>query len=260
MEKRLQYKNYVTIGGDWGFIITTMMGVQTVNEPANERKLIGLGLNNAFSSPPLYDLVLLQFNNSLINKYYFCKYYNVTMDEVAPFSPYINNVFNRMIDMTGYQHIHSTRPNTIGTALESSPVGILAWIYEKYLSWSDTSNKYTIKGNQRIISGELNWDDILVTNYIYWLTGHITSSIMYYAQNIKLSYTQLSQLYIPDDMPVGIIDWNDNIIKSFKGWYKYTYHNIIYYNDQPIGGHFPALEYPERYMDNTLQFIVKLNE
>ena len=41
------------------------------------------------------------------------------------------------LDMSGYQLIHGTRPNTIGISIESSPISILTWIYEKYLSWTD---------------------------------------------------------------------------------------------------------------------------
>lgn len=38
---------------------------------------------------------------------------------------------------SGYFQIQKTRPNTIGFALEDSPVGLLTWIYDKLVSWTD---------------------------------------------------------------------------------------------------------------------------
>ena len=37
----------------------------------------------------------------------------------------------------GYNNEHSTQPQTIGYSLADSPVGLLAWIYEKLVNWTD---------------------------------------------------------------------------------------------------------------------------
>lgn len=37
----------------------------------------------------------------------------------------------------GYMDIQSTRPQTIGYAMADSPAGLLSWIYEKLVTWSD---------------------------------------------------------------------------------------------------------------------------
>lgn len=37
----------------------------------------------------------------------------------------------------GYYQIQRQRPNTIGVALADSPVGLLAWIYDKLVTWTD---------------------------------------------------------------------------------------------------------------------------
>lgn len=37
----------------------------------------------------------------------------------------------------GYDIEQSTRPQTIGYALADSPVGLLAWMYEKLVDWTD---------------------------------------------------------------------------------------------------------------------------
>ena len=38
---------------------------------------------------------------------------------------------------TGYQQIQGTKPQTIGIALNDSPVGLAAWIVEKFHTWCD---------------------------------------------------------------------------------------------------------------------------
>ncbi len=38
---------------------------------------------------------------------------------------------------SGYSAEHSTQPQTLGYSLADSPVGLLAWIYEKLVNWTD---------------------------------------------------------------------------------------------------------------------------
>ena len=38
----------------------------------------------------------------------------------------------------GYFAVQSTKPQTIGYSLADSPVGLLAWIYEKLVAWTDS--------------------------------------------------------------------------------------------------------------------------
>lgn len=38
---------------------------------------------------------------------------------------------------TGYFGVHATQPQTIGYSLTDSPVGLLAWIYDKLVNWTD---------------------------------------------------------------------------------------------------------------------------
>ena len=39
-------------------------------------------------------------------------------------------------DGIGYAHEQGTRPQTLGYGLADSPAGLLAWIYEKLVTWS----------------------------------------------------------------------------------------------------------------------------
>ena len=37
----------------------------------------------------------------------------------------------------GYAGIQGTRPQTLGYAMADSPVGLLSWIYDKLIDWTD---------------------------------------------------------------------------------------------------------------------------
>lgn len=37
----------------------------------------------------------------------------------------------------GYLREQSTKPQTLGYALADSPAGLLAWVYEKLVNWTD---------------------------------------------------------------------------------------------------------------------------
>lgn len=37
----------------------------------------------------------------------------------------------------GYFEMQSTKPQTLSYSLSDSPVGLLAWIYEKLVTWTD---------------------------------------------------------------------------------------------------------------------------
>ena len=41
-------------------------------------------------------------------------------------------------DEYGYKAIQSTKPQTLGYALDDSPAGLAAWILEKWRSWADS--------------------------------------------------------------------------------------------------------------------------
>ena len=65
-------------------------------------------------------------------------------------------------EKTAYQRIQATRPQTLGVALTDLPVGLAAWIVEKFQAWSDCGGDPLKR-----FSMDLLLDNIMV----YWLTG-----------------------------------------------------------------------------------------
>ena len=68
---------------------------------------------------------------------------------------------------TGYQSIQGTKPQTLGYGLHDSPVGLLAWLTEKFWSWSDLGEHDQTGG----VAGLLNvytMDELLTNISLYW--------------------------------------------------------------------------------------------
>ena len=75
---------------------------------------------------------------------------------------------------TGYQAIQGTKPQTLAYGLTDSPVGLAAWIVEKFRTWSDCGGD---------VERRFSKDELLTNITIYWATGAIGSSFWpYYAR------------------------------------------------------------------------------
>ena len=61
---------------------------------------------------------------------------------ITPFTPSeregLANFMEFWTQGDGYFKVQSTRPQTLGYGLADSPVGMLAWIYEKLVKWTDS--------------------------------------------------------------------------------------------------------------------------
>jgi hypothetical protein len=83
--------------------------------------------------------------------------------------------YQRWVDLDrGYGAIQSTRPQTLGYGLNDSPVGLAAWIVEKFRSWSDCGGD---------VERRFSKDQLLTTIMIYWATQTIPSSMRDYFDN-----------------------------------------------------------------------------
>lgn len=120
----------------------------------------------------------------------------------------------------GYSVIQRTKPQTLGYSLADSPVGLLAWIYEKLVTWSDSypweddegqSIACIVLFNTLIIRAEPNTVLTWISLYLFSAAGPAASVRIYYetvnARNSiekgKLwSYVQLGLSYFPRELCV----------------------------------------------------------
>ena len=75
-----------------------------------------------------------------------------------------------------YAAMHSTKPQTVGFALNYFPVGLAAWIVEKFRRWSDCDGE---------VERRFTKDELLTNLTIYWATETITSSMRLYYETVR---------------------------------------------------------------------------
>jgi pimeloyl-ACP methyl ester carboxylesterase len=138
----------------------------------------------------------------------------------------------------GYTAIQSTKPQTLGYALNDSPAGLAAWILEKWRSWSDC------RGD---LESRLPRDFLLTVVTLYWVTSTITSSVRDYYDNRRW---QGEPRLGPDDIvrvPTAVAVFPHTLIPEGeppREWAERLY-DIHRWTVMPRGGHFAPAEEPE---------------
>jgi len=133
-----------------------------------------------------------------------------------------------------YGHQQRTRPQTLAYGLTDSPVGLAAWIVEKFRAWSDCG------GN---VGQRFTKDELLTNITIYWATQTISSSMRgYYEGAHAASMTPLPPVTVPTGVAVFPSEYLVGRVP--REWVERTY-NVQHWTEMPRGGHFAALEEPE---------------
>jgi len=144
----------------------------------------------------------------------------------------------------GYSAIMGTKPQTLAYALTDSPVGLAAWIVEKFRAWSDCDGDLDAHFSR----------DVLLTNImLYWVTGAIGSSFWPY-------YARLHEPWIVSAgdkvmVPTGYAEHPREILTPPRSLAELTYGNITRWTRMRRGGHFPALEAPQQLAEENRAFF-----
>jgi pimeloyl-ACP methyl ester carboxylesterase len=207
----LGYDRYGAQGGDFGAGIATFMALK------NPEPMIGVHLSNLEIAP-------------------------YTGPEARPLSAaertYREHNEAFWQEEYGYKAIQSTKPQTLGYALNDSPAGLAAWILEKWRSWSDS------RGN---LDEGFSRDFLLTTVTLYWVTQTITSSMRDYFDNDNKRFRIMLRPEEFVDVPTGIAVFANNFVdegRAPREWAERLY-NVCRWTSMPRGGHFAPAEEPE---------------
>lgn len=88
--------------------------------------------------------------------------------------------FSFLMRESGYFHIQATKPDTVGTALNDSPVGLAAYVLEKFSTWTNPNNVTKPDGG---LTEKFTLDELLTNVMIYWISNNVTSSLRYYKES-----------------------------------------------------------------------------
>jgi pimeloyl-ACP methyl ester carboxylesterase len=218
---RLGYKKYVAQGGDWGALITDLMGVLAPPE------LLAIHTNMPGAVPT--DINAAAFTGAPAPS-------GLGADE--------QHAFDRLAFFykhgLGYALEMGNRPQTL-YGIADSPVGLAAWILDH-----DEASEALMA---RVFAGQsegLTRDDILDNITLYWLTNTAISSARLYWEN-KLAFFAPKNVAIP----VAVSVFPDEIYTVSRSWAERAYPKLIHYNRLPKGCHFAAWEQPKFFSEEV---------
>jgi pimeloyl-ACP methyl ester carboxylesterase len=230
---RLGYGRYIVHGSDWGISVATYLALA---DSAHIRALHLAGCPGAVIGPP-------------------------------PPPTAANAPPARVSSNLGYQEIQTTKPQTLGQGLSDSPLGLASWIIDKWHSWSDHD------GDLETVYTK---DELLTNIMFYWVTNSGTSSARLYYESRHVN-GQLSPAFFATFMPPisrgkvtvptgcgafpsqydnrGLPINRDPALARKAAETRYT---VVHATIAPKGGHFPALEQPQAWMDDIRTFVGSL--
>jgi epoxide hydrolase len=213
---RLGYARYGAQGGDWGAAVSASLAEQDPEHVA------GIHLNFPLVGPD-----------------------PDTMDDLTEFE---RRSLADLAEHTewgmGYSGEQATRPQTLGYGLVDSPVGLCAWITEKFWAWTDHDGDPT---------SALSRDQMLDDVTVYWLTATAASSARLYWESgfARPSGRSRRISQRPLSVPAGISVFPREIIRPSRRWCEKRYADLRFYEQLDRGGHFAAFEQPGLFVDQV---------
>ncbi|WP_306319576.1 MULTISPECIES: epoxide hydrolase family protein [unclassified Streptomyces] len=204
---RLGYDRFLAHGGDWGGNITTVLGGRFPEHV--------LGIHTTFAEGPP----------------------GLSTDGLTEVErQWAEDTRDFWQRRAAYAKQQASRPQTIGYSLVDSPVGLLAWILDKFAEWSDTEDSpFETIPMDRVL------DDVT----LYWLTRTGASAArIYYESHNSLD----PELRV--DVPAAITGYPHDVEKCPRPWAQERYRRIVRWRTAESGGHFAAMEVPEYFVED----------
>jgi pimeloyl-ACP methyl ester carboxylesterase len=206
--QELGYEHFGAQGGDWGSTVSLALGLD------HAEHIIGIHLNYIAGRFLLGGTLNAQPD-----------------DEVA--RTYLEQLRAWWNAEGGYSHEQSTKPQTVSYGLTDSPVGLAAWIIEKFRSWSDCSGD---------VGSAFTRDELLTNIMIYWVTKTASSSVRLYYESRErpLSLSRTNRV----EPPVAVALFPKEIPMPPRQLAERGL-NVVRWTMMPKRGHFAAMEQPE---------------
>jgi len=146
----------------------------------------------------------------------------------------------------GYRTQQATKPQTLSYAMMDSPVGVAAWLIEKFNSWSDTD------GDD--IESVHSKDSLLTNIMVYLVTGSFNSASWIYYGRREEGGRILSPEGKRVEVPTAVALFPAELLSWPPRSYVERVYNISRWTEMPRGGHFAALEQPALLVEDIRAF------
>ncbi|MFD4957404.1 epoxide hydrolase family protein [Microbacterium sp. NPDC058389] len=142
-----------------------------------------------------------------------------------------------------YGHVQATRPDTLAAALNDSPAGLMAWLAEKLVEWSDTP-----EGAPQAVERRISRDRILTEAMIYWTTQSIGTSFRPYYEGADQP-DEMPRVEVPASVHIQRHEWDypESLARRF-------YLDLRTFERLDEGGHFTVAEVPEAMAERVRTF------
>ncbi|XP_072764444.1 juvenile hormone epoxide hydrolase 1 [Anoplolepis gracilipes] len=239
---RLGFNKFYAQGGDWGSIITKNLGSFFPD------KILGVHMNMCSTldrSATFWWLLGTLVPQLVVENQYYSRMY--------PLSDHMS----RLLEESGYMHIQASKPDTIGTAVAASPVGLAAYILEKFSTWTNKEYKFRPDGG---LLEKYTLDELLDNVMLYWVTNSLTTSVRIYAEQFTKKHMSSRIDELPVDVPAACAIFPHEIAYQPESLLRNTFLNLIQFNHLPRGGHFAAFEEPGLLADDIFEFVSKTED
>lgn len=223
MRDVLGYDGYIAQGGDWGSIISGHLG--SLHSPKDGGACKAVHVN----------LLLLTPEAAMPE----------TDEERAWFAEREAGNF----ELSGYSHMHMTRPQTLSYAMMDSPVGAAAWIVEKFYAWSDLDNND--------IESVYTKDQLLANVMIYLVTRTFNTATWLYRGAYEAGGFWTGRRV---EVPTGYAAFPRDISPPPPRSLAEKAYNLVHWTTPERGGHFAAMEKPEVFVADVCTFARKLTD
>ncbi|CAH0598405.1 unnamed protein product [Chrysodeixis includens] len=240
--QRLGHDKFYIQGGDWGTYIGNNIASFFPDEVLGYHTNLGISFSPAalatwFMGSLGPNLQALVVEPSLAERLY----------------P-ITTILKGLALQTGYLHLQSTKPDTVGVGMGDSPSGLLAYILQLMSMATKQGNDYKEDGG---LTESYTKDELIDNLMIYWMNNAFTTSARIYAETFNMRNVENGWFGITTPVPTWVIQAKSELIYMSPEMLKYTFTNLLDTTVLDYGGHFLALELPEIFSEDLLNAITK---
>lgn len=217
-------QRFIVHGGDWGAHIASWM---TFGQPD---RLLGAHINMAY----------IHASDAA----------PTTPDEIA-FATRCSEIFEWEL---GYNLEQETKPQTLGAVLADSPVGVAAWILEKFGVWADLPK---LSNGDPDVWSKFS-EEFLLSNIMLYIgpSAVVTATWIYHGKRLERagSFSAGTQI----EVPLGVAAFPDPVFAPPPRSFLEKTYNVVHWTDMPSGGHFASLEEPRLMLSDIREFVGKI--
>ena len=221
MTRTLGYERFAAHGGDWGSTVTEQVA-------RHSDAVVGIHLTDV----PFWHAFRKPDDPSVAERAYFARLESFMQRDAA------------------YALIQGAYPSSLSPGLVDSPVGLAAWIVEKFQRWSDCGGDPETRFTK---------DELLTNLMIYWATRTIGSSFQPYADfttsgALTWMVEAFKQWMGSKAMPAAFAMFPKDLSSPPREWAA-RFFDVQRWTPMPRGGHFAAMEEPQLLVDDLRAFF-----